>query len=447
MKYKAAVILIVLTFWFNAKAQVWQDVGGGITLNLNLIKNDPGIQAMTTDTIHHYLYVGGQFDSAGHKRIRNLARWDGNNWTAVGSFINDTAIFAMCMYNSELVIGCLNGEVIFFDSAGNVLHTFGANASIGALATYNGELYAGGYFWQIDGVNANAIARYNGTKWEPVDSGIQWCCGGSVNALYVWRNKLYAGGAFSKAGDTLANNIASWNDTTWAPLGSGTNRIEGSQINSGYVGGISSYNNNLYVTGAFDSAGGIFSQYIAKWNSLNWISLKNGPNNPVGCAMPFENYLFITGPFDHVGSIKASGIAKWNDTLFSSVNGGVPNSYPVAIDTFNNELYIGGDFDSAGSIAVNNIARWGPDSTTGIKELTINNKQVIVYPNPTTGTTTIISSKNIQYIKVTDLLGQLIYEAQPQQPKFTFDLKETGMYFVTVTSGNEIETKKVVVVR
>ena len=34
---------------------------------------------------------------------------------------------------------------------------------------------------------------------------------------------LYAGGCFTTAGGSAANNIAKWNGSSWSPLGSGMN--------------------------------------------------------------------------------------------------------------------------------------------------------------------------------------------------------------------------------
>ncbi len=86
-------------------------------------------------------------------------------------------------------------------------------------------------------------------------------------------------------------------------------------------------------------------------------------------------------------------------------------------------------------------------TATGINQLSANNNQLSIYPNPTNGQINIISSKNIDTLKVTNLLGQIIYISQPKQIQFTFNINETGLYFVTVTSDNETETKKVLVLK
>ncbi len=87
------------------------------------------------------------------------------------------------------------------------------------------------------------------------------------------------------------------------------------------------------------------------------------------------------------------------------------------------------------------------DVVSGINQLAVTNNQLSIYPNPTSGPITISSTKNIDEVKVTNVLGQLIYEAQPKQTQFIFDLKDEGMYFVSVTSDNQTTTRKITVTR
>jgi hypothetical protein len=84
---------------------------------------------------------------------------------------------------------------------------------------------------------------------------------------------------------------------------------------------------------------------------------------------------------------------------------------------------------------------------TGINQLPVVNNQLSIYPNPSSGLFTIASAKNIDEVKVTNVLGQLIYESYPKQTQFTFELNDAGMYFITATSGNEITTGKVLVIK
>src|ERR1044071_3361393 len=47
--------------------------------------------------------------------------------------------------------------------------------------------------------------------------------GGAVNAIAISGSNVYVGGTFDAAGDISANYIAKWDGTTWSTLGSGMN--------------------------------------------------------------------------------------------------------------------------------------------------------------------------------------------------------------------------------
>jgi uncharacterized repeat protein (TIGR03803 family) len=103
------------------------------------------------------------------------------------------------------------------------------------------------------------------------------------------------------------------------------------------------------------------------------------------------------------------------------------------------------DFDSTEGIGPTDLIEY--KTPAGINQLSVNNNQLSIYPNPSNGAFTIKSTKTIDALKVTNLLGQIIYTSQPKQTQFTFNISATGMYFVTVTADNETETKKVVVAK
>lgn len=66
---------------------------------------------------------------------------------------------------------------------------------------------------------------------------------GDVNATVLdGSGNLYIGGAFSIAGETWATNVAKWNGTHWSPLGSGLN---------GQVNALALWGNDLYAGGRF----------------------------------------------------------------------------------------------------------------------------------------------------------------------------------------------------
>jgi len=113
------------------------------------------------------------------------------------------------------------------DRAGPALG-IGTNGPVEALAVFdNGSgpaLYAGGSFTTAGGAAGNHIAKWNGSSWSALGSGMSGM-NSSVWALTVFNDgsgpALYAGGYFGTAGGVAANDIAQWNGSSWFALGSG----------------------------------------------------------------------------------------------------------------------------------------------------------------------------------------------------------------------------------
>src|SRR4029079_18883520 len=96
----------------------------------------------------------------------------------------------------------------------------------GAVKAFGGRLVAGGGFVTSGGVSTNHVARWNGTSWEALGSGMN----GPVRAFATYGGELVAGGSFRTAGGTPAASVARWNGTSWQPLGSGISQWSTSPI-------------------------------------------------------------------------------------------------------------------------------------------------------------------------------------------------------------------------
>jgi hypothetical protein len=129
--------------------------------------------------------------------------------------------------------------------------------SVWAFTVYNNELIAGGNFTTAGGVSANYIARWNGTRWAPLGSGMN----DAVRDLTVYNGELIAGGRFTTAGGVSASRIARWDGTSWAPLGSGM----GGGQRYDHVEALTVYNGELIAGGWFTTAGGNASDFWARW--------------------------------------------------------------------------------------------------------------------------------------------------------------------------------------
>jgi hypothetical protein len=86
-----------------------------------------------------------------------------------------------------------------------------------------GNLVISGEFTVVSDVIANYVAKWNGSSWSALGSGMN----GSVYALAVSGSNVYAGGSFDMAGGVAATNIAKWNGGSWSALGSGIVAVHG----------------------------------------------------------------------------------------------------------------------------------------------------------------------------------------------------------------------------
>src|SRR6266851_8886379 len=98
----------------------------------------------------------------------------------------------------------------------------GADAVVNAILRdpNSGTLYIGGAFKVIGTAVAGGVAKWDGTNWSSLGSGV----GGAIRALALdSAGNLYAGGAFTNAA-LQATNIARWDGSNWSALGNGVTR-------------------------------------------------------------------------------------------------------------------------------------------------------------------------------------------------------------------------------
>ena len=210
------------------------------------------------------VYVGGDFKCAGNVVASDIAKWDGSTWSALGSGMS----YAPGSYSG--------------------------GAGVRALALDDGgNLYAGGRFNRAGGVSANRIAKWDGSSWSALGSGIgsagTYYDGTSVNALAIDSSgNVYAAGNFSTAGGGSANRIAKWDGSSWSTLGSGM---------SSTVYALAVDGSNLYAGGYFTTAGGVVVNRIAKWDGSSWSALGSGMGSTVYALAVNGGNLYAGGSF------------------------------------------------------------------------------------------------------------------------------------------------------
>ena len=223
---------------------------------------------------------------------------------------------------------------------------------VSAIAITGTDVFVGGVFSGAEGVPAHCIIRWDGSMWHSLGYGTN----APVRALAVGSDGVYVGGSFTDAGGVSANHIARWDGSTWYPLGSGTNGI----VNSIAISGT-----ELYASGHFTAAGGVSANNIARWNGSTW--------SPLGSGLTDNSYargysvaisgteLYAGGVFTAAGGVSTNNIARWNGSTWSPLGIGISGDQSMrvsAIAVNGGDLYVGGRFTTAGGVSVNNIARW-----------------------------------------------------------------------------------------
>lgn len=226
----------------------------------------------------------------------------------------------------------------------------GVRGSVHALALdTNGILYVGGQFDAVGELEANNIARWNGTTWSTLGQGVN----GEVLALVfaVEQSTLYVAGEFTEAGGEPASSVAAWNVSTqsWSALGSG---VSGGPVTALHY----EFGQGLFVAGHFDEAGGTAgTARVALWNG-SWSGFDDGPGDigdELSAVTYFQSKVVAGGEF---------GILEWDGSAWVPVGGGVggssPYVYALAVGDFGNILYAGGEFTTAGGNPAARIASW-----------------------------------------------------------------------------------------
>jgi trimeric autotransporter adhesin len=287
---------------WNPATGAWSALGTGLDGDVRALAYGDGL-----------LFAGGGFAKAGNATALDVAIWDGTQWSGLGG---DFEIFEVFDTGSE------------------------AGTFVQALVYHNGELYMGGHFQVLHEkatprttsgsyTVVHNLASYNiaSEQWSllgtPALPGVttdnRSGFGTDVNAMARVGNGLYVGGTFNGAGGVTANNLARYDlvANSWSAPGS----LGG--VRDDAVEGLFGYGPDLFVVGAFTSAGTANARFVARYNTLteSWSTLGTGLRwyndtftsaNAVAVA---ESGVYIGGKFDKAGPHPALGFARWNGPL------------------------------------------------------------------------------------------------------------------------------------
>ncbi len=216
------------------------------------------------------IYVGGDFqDAAGIPDADYIARWDGCDWHTVVPGIDGIVYTLIFNGNTMYAGGYFSGHVAKW--AGGVWTVLaGINDNVLAVGVNTSGVYAAGYFTDASGnSDADGIARWNGSSWVAMGTGIELL--DIFIDIATLGNDVYIGGYFNNAGGVPnTQNIARWDGSTWNSVGGGLDQ---------FVTTVKTFGADIYVAGDFHNAGGNpNADEIAMWDGNTWNNVGLSPN-------------------------------------------------------------------------------------------------------------------------------------------------------------------------
>ena len=246
------------------------------------------------------------------------------------------------------------------------------NLVASALAATPGALYVGGEFTDAGGIpDADRIATWNGSAWNAVSSSTSQISNGGVLDIVVSGGRVFAGGSFQNAGgDANADFLAVWDGTRWEPFCDAV----GAPFN-GNVTSLQIIGQTLYVGGSFQNGAG-----IASADYLLACDLASGAasSTVLDPARPFSGSVYALAA-DSNGTLYAGGgftdlqdIAAADNVAYRPAGGtwqpmgagGGPcgcavTTFVRGLTTVGTDAYVGTDAnDIAGIPQADHVARW-----------------------------------------------------------------------------------------
>ena len=365
--------------------------GDGVRAEFQPGYERPGLDNWATDMVvfddggGERLFVAGRFRTAEGLEVRRIAAWDGTGWAALagpsGQVGMDVGPAAIAVFDDgsgpALYVAGTFGEAggapfsniarwdgtIWSDVGGGVGGEFGGD--IRDLAVFDDgtgpALYAGGQFDSAGGAPATDLARWDGQAWSAVDG---LTAPSRVERLAVHDDgtgpALIVGGAFTAVDGQAVSNIARWDGMTWSALGS-----PGAEGVTGDIQALASFDSGsgpeLFVGGRLQTAGGVPSRHLVRFDGSSWSSAPLGTTDPDGVIWALDVFDLGGGPrlvvgsfqrFDEFVRLTTFDGTTWRSPVVEQLaNGGI-----YCLEMFNGSLIVGGEFDGVGDRALSNIA-------------------------------------------------------------------------------------------
>ncbi len=209
---------------------------------------------------------------------------------------------------------------------------------------------------QVDDANAVYPVRIDPTfsdaNWVVLNTGTSGLNDNVYAMVADTKGNLYVGGAFNSAGGVPVEGIAKWNGNAWSAVGPTTNFFTVDSLAMDSAG-------NLYAGLSSETLPSSTPNAVEKWNGSTWSVVGGYFNDEIDAlAVDHSGNVYAGGEFTSAGGVTAYFVAEWNGSTWESLNLGM-NGYvnALAVDPAGH-LYAGGYFTYAGGVAANYIAEW-----------------------------------------------------------------------------------------
>lgn len=355
---------------------------------------DGAVQSIAKNDVGEIL-IGGSFRRAGSVETGPVAKWNGTGWEALGSRPNRPE------HGGITDIEWFDGKLY---AAGSINNVDGADLG---FASWDGERWNavphdvarqvrrmfvdGERMWvsarlsdPLSPLSPMGLLTFDGSNWKRTGHGLQTALGQPISVEAIGGSVLVAGNITSGFGFSEQDAVGEWNGDRWSLRGAPVDvAFDGrTEIND-----VEHADGETYITGAFESAGGVMLNGVARWVDGAWAPLggglgqrglvvkKHGADLYVGHANGLSRWdgnawaevgnlegevraLAFDGTTVYAGGVfPASNMARWNGTAWEALGPGV-NGAVSAMVFWNGSLFVGGEFSETGGAVARGIARW-----------------------------------------------------------------------------------------